>query len=147
VAWLLVVGPVALVLAAVLPGISDPGGYPWVLALVPVVLGAGAGLIMLLSVFAGYPLPEQKANPFAAGGNPGLVRTAQQLGISLLLGVVAAPVVVLLLLAGDNPVLRWSAVPLGIAIGVVLFWWWGRIAYRRLAARGPEILAAVGKKI
>ncbi len=146
-AWLLVVGPVALVLTAVLPGISDPSSYPWVLALVPVVLGGGAGLIMLLSVFAGYPLPDQKANPFAAGGNPGLVRTAQQVGISLLLGVVSAPVVLLLIFGGDNPVLRWSALPLGIAIGAVLFWWWGRIAYRRLAARGPEILATVGKKI
>jgi ABC-2 type transport system permease protein len=35
----------------------------------------------------------------------------------------------------------------GIAIGVVLAWWWGRIAYRRLTARGPEILATVGQKV
>ena len=35
VAWLLVVGPVALVLALVLPAFSDPGTYPWVLGLVP----------------------------------------------------------------------------------------------------------------
>jgi ABC-2 type transport system permease protein len=61
--------------------------------------------------------------------------------------VVSAPVVLLLVFGGDNPVLRWSALPLGIAIGAVLFWWWGRVAYRRLAARGPEILASVGRKI
>lgn len=146
-AWLLVVGPVGLLLAAVLPAVSDPTSYPWVLALVPVVLGGGAGLIVLLSVFTGYPLPDQRANPFAAGGNPGVVRVLTQLGISLLLGVTAVPVVVLLILGGDNPVLRWSAVPVGIAIGSVLFWWWGRIAHQRLAARGPEILALVGQKI
>lgn len=146
-AWLLVVGPVALLLAAVLPAVSDPSLYPWVLALVPTVLGGGAGLVMLLSVFTGYPMPDQRANPFAAGGNPGVVRVLTQLGISLLLGVVSVPVVVLLILGTDVPVLRWVAVPVGIAIGVVLAWWWGRIAYRRLAARGPEILATVGKKV
>lgn len=146
-AWLLVVGPVAMLLTLVLPAVSDPSSYPWVLGIVPVVLGGGAGLIMLLSVFAGYPMPDQKANPFAAGGNPGLVRTMQQLGMSLLLGVVSVPVLVLLILGRDDPVLRWSAVPVGVAIGAVLCWWWGRIAYRRLAARGPEILASVGRKI
>lgn len=144
---LLVGGVVALLLAAVLPAVSDPASYPWVLALVPVVLGGGAGLVMLLSVFAGYPMPDQRANPFAAGGNPGVVRVLTQVGISLLLAVVTAPVVVLLALGGGLPVLRWAAVPMGIVLGAVLFWWWGRIAYRRLAARGPEILAVVGKPV
>jgi ABC-2 type transport system permease protein len=149
VAWLLVIGPVALVLALVLPAVSDPGMYPWVLGLAPALLGGGAGVIVVLSVFAGYPMPDQRASPFATGGSPGLLRTLLQLGISLLLAVVALPVVVVLVageLAG-MPAVTWLGVPVGIGVGVLTFWWWGAIAARRLAARGPELLGQVSKRV
>src|SRR5262249_58666188 len=40
----------------------------------------------------------------------------------------------------DNDVLRWAGAPVGIATGVFLAWWLGLITYRRLEARGPELL-------
>jgi hypothetical protein len=39
-----------------------------------------------------------------------------------------------------NALLRWASVPLGVVTGVVLYTWLGRLGYRRLAARGPEML-------
>jgi ABC-2 type transport system permease protein len=149
VAWLLVVGPVALVLALVLPALSDPGFYPWVLGLVPALLGGGAGLVVVLSVFTAYPMPDQRASPFAAGGSPGLVRVLSQLGISLLLAVVALPVVALVVVGqvAGQPVVSWLGLPVGIAVGVLTFWWFGAIAVRRLVDRGPEVLAQVAKRV
>ncbi|TDV38677.1 hypothetical protein [Actinophytocola oryzae] len=148
-AWTMIVGPVALVLAIVLPAVTDPGLYPWVLGLVPALLGGGGGLVVLLSVFAAYPMPDRKASPFAAGRSPGLLRALTQLGIGLLLAVVALPVVAVVILgkALDAPVVEWLGLPVGIAVGVLMFWWWGGIAARRLAARGPELLAQVAKPV
>lgn len=40
----------------------------------------------------------------------------------------------------DDPVLQWAAVPVGLAVGVVLPWWLGGVAHRQLARRGPELL-------
>ena len=146
-AWLLIVGPVTLVLSIVLPAVTDPGLYPWVLGLAPALLGGGAGLIVVLSVYAGYPMPDQRSNPFAAGGNPGLVRALLQIGIALLLGVVALPEAAVAVLGSGTPAVQWLAVPLGAAVGVGCWWWWGRLAQRRLAARGPELLADVAKRV
>jgi ABC-2 type transport system permease protein len=39
-----------------------------------------------------------------------------------------------------NDVLRWSAVPVGVATGWLLAWWLGRVAVRVLRSRGPELL-------
>ena len=148
-AWLLVVGPVALVLALVLPAVSDPRTYPWVLGLAPALLGGGAGLIVLLSVYAAYPMPDQRASPFASGGSPGLLRTLLQVGISLLLALVALPVVAVVVAGelAEVPAVTWLGVPVGIGLGVLTFWWWGALAARRLAARGPELLGQVAKRL
>ncbi len=148
-AWLLVLGPVAVLLAVVLPAVSAPASYPWVLGLVPALLGGGSGLVVLLSVFAAYPMPDQRASPFATGSSPGLLRMLTQLGISLLLAVVALPVVAVVAVGevADLPVVSWLGVPVGIAVGVLSFWWWGGIAGRRLVARGPEVLAQVVKRV
>lgn len=148
-AWLMIVGPVAAVLAFVMPAVTDPGLYPWVLGLLPALLGGGAGLVVLLSVFVAYPMPDRKASPFASGGNPGLLRFLSQLAIALLLGVGVLPVIAVEIVGQvlDEPVVSWLGVPVGIAIGVLLFWWWGGIAGRRLDSRGPELLAEVAKPV
>jgi ABC-2 type transport system permease protein len=148
-AWLMIVGPLAVVLAVVLPAVSNPGTYPWVLGLVATTLGGGAGLVVVLSVYAAYPMPDQKASPFAAGGNPGMARVLKQLAIALLLAVGAVPVVVVEVIGEltDLAVVSWLGVPVGIAVGVLLFWWWGGVAGRRLATRGPELLAQVAKPV
>jgi ABC-2 type transport system permease protein len=149
IAWVVIVGPVALVLAAILPAVSNPVVYPWVLGLVPALLGGGAGLVVILSVFTAYPMPDQKASPFATGSSPGLARGLTQIGISLLLILVALPVaaVVYVGAAVDSTIVEWLGVPVGLVIGGLLFWWWGGIAGRRLVARGPELLAKVAKHV
>ncbi|GAB3436039.1 hypothetical protein [Actinophytocola sediminis] len=147
VAWLLLIGPVVVVLAIVLPWLVDPGTYPWVLGLTPAVLGGGAGLVMLLAVFTAYPMPDQRSNPFAAGNSPGMLRLLLQLAILLLLAVAALPVVGVVLVGWEAPGLRWLGVPVGIGIGVLCGWWWGRVATNRLVTRGPELLAVVGKPV
>lgn len=148
VAWLMIVAPLSLALAIVLPAVSDPETYPWVLGLAPALLGGGAGLVVLLSVFAAYPMPDRKASPFATGGG-GLQRGLLQIAISLLLAVVALPVAAVVIVGSaiDAPVVSWLGVPVGVAVGVLMFWWWGAIAVRRLATRGPELLAKVAKPV
>ncbi|GDY31445.1 hypothetical protein [Gandjariella thermophila] len=146
-AWLIVVGPVALAAALVAPGVSGAGdAYPWVLGLAPALLGAGAGMVLLLSVYAGYPLPRQgNGNPFSSGGNPGCARVLRQLAIMLLLAFAAVPPGLAIGLGNalHLATLTWLGIPIGIGSGALLGWWWGRLAYRRLAARGPELLDAV----
>ncbi|MGO1049416.1 hypothetical protein [Crossiella sp. CA198] len=144
--WLVYVAPVALLAVLVLPAVTGrPGAYPYVLALLPALLGGGAGLLVILSVFAPFPVAAQRGNPFAGSGNPGCAKALLQLVIGLLLLVAAAPPGLLLLggaLSG-NAVLTWLALPAGIGSGVLFGWWWGALAARRLAERGPELLAAV----
>jgi ABC-2 type transport system permease protein len=149
--WALIVAPLGLLLAAVLPGVtSNPSLYPWVFGLVPTLVGAGAGIILLQSVFVAFPLPDQRRNasPFASGGRPGCARALLQLSITLLLVVAALPVAAVELTGtlSHTPVLNWAGVPLGIVVGAVLAWWWGGIALARLVQRGPELLATVSKE-
>ncbi|MGW0518144.1 hypothetical protein [Crossiella sp. NPDC003009] len=144
--WLVYVAPVSLLAVLVLPGVTGrPETYPYVLALLPALLGGGAGLLVILSVFAPFPVPAQRGNPFAGSGNPGCAKALLQLVIGLLLVLAALPPGLLLLggyLTG-NAVLTWLALPVGIGSGVLFGWWWGMLAARRLSERGPELLAAV----
>ncbi|GIG86019.1 hypothetical protein [Plantactinospora endophytica] len=146
VAWLLVVAPLALVLTlAGLVGAVHWWTLPWVTGLLPVVLGGGSGLVVLVSVL----VPVRMADPHRRGGNPG--EDGGPVGglVWLMLGllaVVAAPTAWLLYQgtrAGDE-VMLWSATPAGVLSGLLLAWALGWLAHRRLAARGPELLARVG---
>jgi ABC-2 type transport system permease protein len=146
-AWLLVVAPATLLAAAIAPGLTgSPDAYPWVLALAPALLGGGAGTILLMSVLAPSPMPIQRdGNPFVSSGPVGFANFGTRMGLGLLQFVPAVPVAVLLLLGALDvlPWALWLALPVGVLGGVVTAWWWGRIAYRRLEAQGPELLAAV----
>jgi ABC-2 type transport system permease protein len=138
VAWLLFVGPPAValtVLGAIAHG--EMLMVQWAAALVPLTLGAGVGLLILISVF----VPIRITDPHRRGSNPGQDGGALGGLVWLVLPAVAlaaAPVIALVVVAG------WVAVPAGIAIGALLAWWLGRLAYRRLAAKGPELLTKVG---
>ncbi|MDT8912157.1 hypothetical protein [Amycolatopsis sp. PS_44_ISF1] len=150
-AWALIVAPVSLLLAAVLPGaLGKPGAYPWVLGLAPALLGAGAGVLMLQSVFLAFPLPDQRrsSSPWSSGGRPGCSRVLLMFATMLLMVVGVLPVLVLGIAGAvaDLPVLQWLGVPAGVATGALLAWWWGAIAQRRLATHGPELLATVSKE-
>ena len=146
-AWALIVGPVALLAALVLPGVAGrASAYPWVLGLLPAMLGAGAGFILLLSAYLPYPMPAQKGgSPFSAGGRPGFGRAMTRLGSVLLLLVSALPSLVLLLVGSftDEPLVQWLALPTGLLTGWLAAWGLGRLTYQRLEERGPELLATV----
>lgn len=144
-AWLLIIGApsvVLTVLPTLLSGTTEL--FPWVLAALPALLGGGAGLVVLLSVYAPYPMPDQRmANPLAfrsrlsAGAAVGAVAGLVLLAVATL----PALAVVLLGTAADRTVVQWLGLPVGIATGVLLFRWWGALARRRLQARGPELFA------
>lgn len=158
IAWLVVVAPVVLLAAVggplVATALGSPGSAataaPWLAGLVPVLLGAGCGLVVLQSVSVPIAQPQGRgANPFGGGGagaGPGCVRAVSALAFLLLLVPPALPVLALLI-AGQVTglaVLSWAATPVGLGVGVVLARWWGSLAIRRLEARGPEVLAEVG---
>lgn len=146
-AWGVFVAPVAVLAAVVLPGVTGSWPtYPWVLALTAAGLGAGSGVLMLLSVYAAFPAPRQRGNPFASGsGRPGCANAVKQLGTSVVLVVAVLPTLAVLITGSVLGLswLRWSAVPVGVLTGALWAWLFGWIAARRLRNRGPELLRAV----
>ncbi len=142
IAWLLQVGPLAV--AVTVAGLLYGGTaqiWPWALGLLAATLGGGAGLIVLLSVYALVPVLEpnrRSGNPLEAGPAFG-----QVIGALLLVSLTALPAVAVAW-AGtrlDLPLLTWAAVPAGLATGAWLTVHGGRLAIRRLSATGPEMLA------
>ncbi|MEV4537960.1 hypothetical protein AB0J82_29690 [Asanoa sp. NPDC049518] len=145
-AWLLLVAPPAVAMTAagaIWHGKADM--LAWAVGLLPLVLGAGAGLLVLISVF----LPVRVADPHKRGSNPGSDGAGFSGIVWLALiaqAVLAAPSLTLLITGTvrDDELLRWAAAPVSLVLGVVLFWGLGRLAIGRLANRGPELLAKLG---
>ena len=147
-AWALIVGPVALLAATVLPALTGATQiYPVLFALVPALLGAGAGTVLLASVQSPFPTPSGKgSNPFVSGRSGGAFSNiTRRLTLMLMQCAAAIPAVVLLVLGATGlvPAASWVAVPVGVACGIGAAWWWGRRAYQHLELRGPELLTAV----
>lgn len=130
IAFLIVGGVPAIactVVALVLGG--GTAGYPWAFSALLAVAGGAAGLFPMWAVRFPFRL-----------GSPGAV--GRLVGASLLfapvLALVLVPAWTVIALGGG-----WAGVPVGLATGGLLAWWLGRLAYRRLDAHGPEILAAL----
>jgi ABC-2 type transport system permease protein len=146
-AWLLVVAPAALALTAALTVLGGQGwAWPWLLAVLPAVLGGTAGLMMVVSV--ARPVrqkdPHRRSGPFDTGDDPnaaGALIGRQYLMLALT-AACAVPGAVLMLLGvlRDQPALQAAGALAGTAIGVLLCWWGGRVAARRLADHGAELL-------
>ncbi len=140
-ALLFVFGPVVTVTAVVLVTLAGSHWtWPWVLALTPALLGGGIGLLALVWIAALVPGPDPHRRP----DNP--LENADTTGPAYLVffaGLLPALPAVGLLVAGTllhDALLRWSAIPVGVAAGVLLYSGLGRAGYRRLEARGPELL-------
>lgn len=136
-AWLLIVGPAAVVLS--LAGTLASGqtwAWPWVLALLPALLGGGAGVIVLLAVTSLVP----GTDPHKRGGNPlstGADETAEtSLAWLVLLAVPAAA----LPAAGAILLHPWAGIATGVLTGALSAWGLGKIAYRRLENHGIDLL-------
>ena len=146
-AWGLIVGPIAILAGLILPGVAGGAwAYPWVLGVLPAMLGGGAGFMLLLSVYWAFPMPVQRGgNPFNSGNRPGCTRGLVRLLSMLFLLVSALPSLILLIIGQvqSNSLVSWIAVPVGVATGAATAWWLGRLAEQRLLDRGPELLAQV----
>ncbi|MEV6767629.1 hypothetical protein AB0N05_03255 [Nocardia sp. NPDC051030] len=145
-AWLLLVSPVALIASLILPGaLGHADMYPWVLSVLPVLLGVGIAGVSFLSTYAPYPLPPQRGNPFAGSGNPGCSKLLMQLTVGIGQLVVSVPVLVILIVGAalDNPFVQWAALPVGLLMGVFAAVVGIRLGVKRLTTHGPELLAAV----
>jgi ABC-2 type transport system permease protein len=126
-AWLLLVGPYTVALTLLLTTLSGQGWtWPWVLGILPALLGGACGLAPLASAVWVVPLD-------AAGDPTPLYSLKVELALVAVALTAAPPVGVAL--AGSLTGLTWLtwlAVPVGVGTGLMLAWWLGAVAARRL---------------
>ena len=134
-AWLIVVAPYTVALTIGFTALSgDHAAWPWVLAVLPAILGGAAGLAPFSSLISVQPLDE------TGGPTP-----AYSLKVHIMLVVVTltALLPVAVVVAGrlwHESWLTWAAVPVGLVNGVVLAVWLGDLAVSRLQSRQVRIL-------
>jgi ABC-2 type transport system permease protein len=132
------------VVGLTIAGLYGPWVLPWVLALLLALLGGGAGLVALISVFVLVPIsdPHRRSRTLTDEGTrlTGVVWLG--LGGSVLTAAPAVAVLVVGQLRGSAALL-WAGVAVGLATGWLCYWGMGLLAYRRLRARGPEMLATL----
>jgi hypothetical protein len=140
-AFLFLFGPVVTIAAVGLTALAGLAWtWPWVLALVPALLGGGIGLLAWMSVAALAPGPDPHRRPDNPMDNAGATGPAYVMfWVGLLLCLPAVGMVLVGTLLHSAP-LRWAGIPAGVAVGVLLYAWLGHAGYRRLEARGPELL-------
>jgi hypothetical protein len=132
-AYLLIYGPIAAALAIAGVLVSGLGwAWPYVTALVPALLGGGAGIFVLSAVIALAPGPDAHKRP----DNPlDRADTTAQSNVLFWLAIVPAlPALAAVILFG------WAGVPVGVVTGIALGWGLGALAGRRLEQRGPDLL-------
>ncbi|GAA4251775.1 transporter [Dactylosporangium darangshiense] len=133
-AWLLITAPVVVVGTVVPTVLSGQGwAWPWVASLAPALLGGGAGVIVLISVLRPVPMtdPHKRSGNLLENGTD----FTQVLLMLILVAATAAPAY--LTLRYGSP---WTAVPVGVVSGSVLYWLLGHLAGKRLEATGPAML-------
>ncbi|MGC5011972.1 hypothetical protein ACLQ2R_14505 [Streptosporangium sp. DT93] len=136
-AWLLVVGPAAVVLS--LGGTLVSGqtwAWPWTLGLLPALLGGGAGIVVLLAVTSLVP----GTDPHRRGGNPLSTGADESAETGLAWLVLLAVPATALPAAGAILLDPWAGVATGVLTGALGAWGFGRIAYRRLERHGTDLL-------
>ncbi len=140
-AWLTLFGPLSVVLAVlgtVLSGHLEL--WPWASAATAGVLGAGLGLVPLIGITQLAPGPDPHRSRYspmdhgdATGGAFAMLFAALVLTVPALVPVIIGTVL-------DNDQVRVAGVAVGVVTGLFYFSVLGRVAVRRLAARGPELL-------
>ncbi|MFE3450368.1 hypothetical protein ACFXJ8_15690 [Nonomuraea sp. NPDC059194] len=132
--WLLVAAPLTLVLTAC--SLAYTGSWelwPWPAALVPALLGGGAGVTVLVSVLRPVPMTD----PHKRGGNL-LENGTDFTQVLLVLVLVAATAAPAFFAVRLGPV--WAGPVVGVLTGGGLAWLLGRIAADRLDAQAPAVL-------
>ncbi|MFC7533511.1 hypothetical protein [Actinoplanes sp. GCM10030250] len=137
-AWLLLTAPVVVVLSVVPTLLSGQGSWawPWLAALVPALLGGGAGVIVLISVLRPVPMtdPHKRSGNLLENGTD----FTQVMLMLVLVGVAVAPAC---LTVRYGP--AWAGPVAGLVTGVGLAWLLGDVAAKRLEAYGPDLLAGM----
>jgi ABC-2 type transport system permease protein len=136
-AWLLLTVPVVVVLSVGSTVLSDQTwAWPWLAALVPALLGGGAGVIVLISVLRPVPMTD----PHKRSGNL-LENGTDFTQVLLVLALVATTAAPAYLTVRYGP--EWAGAAVGLATGALLAWLLGDLAARHLEAAGPDLLATM----
>ncbi|MGW2143297.1 hypothetical protein ACWCOT_03230 [Nonomuraea bangladeshensis] len=136
-AWFLIVGPAAVVLSVAGTLVSgETWAWPWVLGLLPALLGGGAGVVILLAVTSLVP----GTDPHKRGGNPLSTGADETAETSLAWLVLVAVPTTALPTAAAVLLHPWAGIATGVLTGVLCAWGFGRIAHRRLESHGIELL-------
>ncbi|MFD1937326.1 hypothetical protein ACFSKW_38240 [Nonomuraea mangrovi] len=136
-AWLLIVGPAAVVLSLAGTLVSGQAwAWPWVLGLLPALLGGGAGVIVLLAVTSLVP----GTDPHKRGGNPLSTGADETAETSLAWLVLVAVPATALPAAGAVLLHPWAGIATGVLTGALSAWGLGKIAYRALENHGIDLL-------
>jgi ABC-2 type transport system permease protein len=134
-AWLIVVAPYTVAVTIAFTALSgEHAAWPWVLAVLPAILGGAAGLAPISSLVSVQPLDE------TGGPTPAY---SLKVHIALVAIALTGLVPVAILVAArlwDEPWLSWVAVPAGLATGAALAAWLGELAVTRLQNRQVRIL-------
>lgn len=141
IAWLAIIAPAATILT--ITGVLVTGynwAWPGALTLLTAALGAGAGVFILTSVYKLVPTNDahKRSDDLSDQG----ISWLEFVGLTILLLVLIVPSFSFVVLGAMQNLewLEWLGIPAGIITGIAYFWWFGRLAYNRLEARGPELL-------
>ncbi|WFE98791.1 hypothetical protein [Micromonospora sp. WMMD964] len=136
-AWLLLTAPVVVLLSVVPTLLSgQTWAWPWLAALVPALVGGGAGVIVLISVLRPVPMTD----PHRRSGNL-LENGTDFTQVLLMLVLVAATVAPAYLTVRYGP--DWAGAAVGLVTGILLAWLFGDLAAKHLEATGPDLLATM----
>ncbi|WP_051864532.1 hypothetical protein [Streptosporangium roseum] len=133
-AWLLITAPPTIALTLTMLALTGQYDlWPWLAALVPALLGGGAGVTVLVSVLRPVPMTD----PHRRGGN--LLENGtdftQVLLVLVLTAATAAPAYFAVRLAP-----AWAGPAVGLISGAVSVWLLGHLAAARLESSAPELL-------
>lgn len=135
---IMVTPPTVLITAIVAWFIETPGQWPYVIAASLPLFGAGAGLIVLLSVYAPSPTTDphkRSSNPLDTGATADATGAMYLAMFAVMLAALPALLAVWLL--------GWWGLPVGLLSGLICWYQFGRLAARRMDSSGPELLAVL----
>jgi ABC-2 type transport system permease protein len=133
-AWLIIAAPGVLLLSVVPTLLSgQTWAWPWLAALVPALLGGGAGVVVLVSVLRPVPMtdPHKRSGNLLENGTD----FTQVLMMLVLVALTATPA--FLTVRYGTP---WAGSVVGLLSGALLAWAFGELAARRLESGAPELL-------
>ncbi|GIF69808.1 ABC transporter ATP-binding protein [Asanoa ishikariensis] len=120
--------------------IGEPGWIPMAVGTLVATFGCGLAANSMLSVVGAYALPET-SNPFALNTGAGMARGLLSVVAMLASLVLAIPMLLGALFAGDAWL--WLAMPIGLVYGVGAAWLGSVIVGDVLERRAPELLLTI----